>query len=145
MSTYPLRLYRSPGPDSIVVNNGDEEDAATENGYKSEPPAKQEFPKMLYLHPVDKTQEHRTFVVNSAYEQENAMAEGFKLEPHVPVAPANEQFEEIAYEGTPEAQGSGTERYPTEDWTQAGRTKEGYPVPKGSPEDVTGDEVPEYA
>lgn len=127
MSTYPLRLYRAPGPDSIVVNTGDEEDAAHENGYRPDPPAKQEYPKMLYLHPVDKTQEHRIFVVNNAYEQENAMAEGFKTQPHIPVVPADEEFE----------QGSGSEKYGASDWTAAGRRADGSPVEKGSPEDVS--------
>lgn len=137
MSTYPLRLYRAPGPDSIVVNNGDEEDAATENGYKYDPPAVEEFPKALYLHPIDKTHEHKSIVVQTKREMDQALSEGYKVEPHVPVAPPDEQFEENAYEGRPEAQGSGSERWGASDWTQAGQRADGSPCEKGSPEDVS--------
>lgn len=144
MSTYPLRLYRAPGPDSVVVNNGDEEDAATDNGYKSEKPSVVEFPKAMYLHPVDKAMEHKVFTVGNQAEQDEAMAQGYKVEPHVPVAPSDKQFEETAYEGNPEAQGSGSEKYGASDWTAAGQDVDGYPVPKGSPEDINVHE-PEYA
>ena len=34
-------------------------------------------------------------------------------------------------------QGSGSEKYGASDWTAAGRNAEGFPVAKGSPEDVT--------
>lgn len=93
MSTYPLRLYRAPGPDSVVVNSGDEEDAAHASGYTEEPPAKQEFPKALYLHPVDKTQEHKSIVVQTPEEMDKSISDGYKVEPHVPETPVDEQFE----------------------------------------------------
>ena len=51
------------------------------------PPTKaiafQEFPKMLYLHPKDKTQEHRTRVVQNVTEQEAALAQGWRIQPHI--------------------------------------------------------------
>ena len=51
------------------------------------PPTKaiafQEFPKMLYLHPKDKTKEHRTRVVQNVTEQEAALAQGWRIQLHI--------------------------------------------------------------
>jgi hypothetical protein len=47
--------------------------------------AHQPFPKMLYLHPKDKTKEHRTLIVHSDSELEAAQSKGWKTQPHVPV------------------------------------------------------------
>ncbi len=52
--------------------------------------AHQEFPRMVYLHPKDKTKEHRTKVVNDAAEQKEAESKGWKSEPHIPVEPAED-------------------------------------------------------
>lgn len=41
-----------------------------------------------------------------------------------------------------EAQGSGSERYGGSDWTAVGQDVDGFPVPKGSPQDVTTPTVP---
>ena len=60
----------------------------------NKPPTKsigyQAFPQMLYLHPKDKSKEHRTTVVQSAEEMNEAMDIGWRKEPHVPIAPPEE-------------------------------------------------------
>ena len=91
----------------------------------------QEFPKMLYAHPVDKTQEHKTLIVNTPEEKDAAMGNGWKEEPHIPVV--SEEYETAEYE----VDGSGSEKYGASDWTAAGADATGFPVQKGSPEDVT--------
>jgi hypothetical protein len=53
----------------------------------------------LYLHPFDKTKEHKFILVNSPEEQDAAIEKGYKVEPHVPVAAPEDSFEETAYEG----------------------------------------------
>jgi len=81
----------------------------------------QEYPKMLYLHPVDKTLEHKYVVVINEEEAKAAFDLGYKVEPHIPQLPPGKQFEGKEYEGTPvEAVGSGSERWYGEgpDWTQ---------------------------
>ena len=79
----------------------------------------QEFPKMLYAHPVDKTKEHKFIVVNTLAESDDALSKGYKAEPHIPV-PAPKDSYEVAYE-VEEAPGSGSERWYGEgdDWTQS--------------------------
>ena len=64
------------------------------------PPTKsipfQEFPKMLYLHPKDKTKEHRTRVVQNVTEQEAALAQGWRIQPHIQQeaqAPLSDDFQ----------------------------------------------------
>ena len=56
----------------------------------AKPPIKQipyqPFPKMVYLHPKDKTKEHRAIVVNDQAALDNAMKQGFRLEQHIPEA-----------------------------------------------------------
>ena len=47
--------------------------------------AHQAFPQMVYLHPKDKTKEHRTMIVRSQPELEDAQEKGWKTNPHVPV------------------------------------------------------------
>lgn len=42
------------------------------------------FPKAVYLHPKDKTQEHRAMIVENATELESAEAKGYKQKPHIP-------------------------------------------------------------
>lgn len=60
----------------------------------SKPPVKEigylEYPRMVYKHPKDKTQEHRTHIVNSKAEFEAAMDQGYLKSPHIPEAPADE-------------------------------------------------------
>lgn len=57
----------------------------------NKPPLKaiphQEFPRMVYLHPKDKQKEHRTLIVPDKKELESAMKRGYRLQPHIPVAP----------------------------------------------------------
>jgi hypothetical protein len=48
---------------------------------------KLEFPKMVYLHPKDKTQEHRYKVVENEDELAAALKVGYQKKPHVPIAP----------------------------------------------------------
>jgi len=116
---FPQRVYRTPGPESVVVNSQEELDAALHNGYHVTEP--QEFPKMVYLHPEDKTHEHATLVVNNPDEQAVAEGKGYKLEPHIPVVPPEENFEgekTTHDQVAAEAQGSGSEKYGAGDWTQ---------------------------
>ncbi len=42
------------------------------------------YPKMVYLHPKDKTKEHRYKVVQNAPELEAAQKQGWKNVPHIP-------------------------------------------------------------
>ena len=51
-----------------------------------------EFPRMVYLHPKDKQKEHRTLIVPDKKELESAMKKGYKLQPHIPVAPADPEI-----------------------------------------------------
>jgi hypothetical protein len=71
----------------------------------NKPPVKsvayQPFPKMVYLHPKDKSKEHRGKVVQDADELEAALAQGYKLKPHIPVAPVEDLSENFEAE-TPE-------------------------------------------
>ena len=48
--------------------------------------AHEKFPKMIYAHPKDKTQEHRSKIVQNDEELRNALKQGWKLKPHVPEA-----------------------------------------------------------
>ena len=81
-----------------------------------------EYPKMLYKHPSDKTQEHQTLVVNNPDEENAALADCHRLYPHVPVAPDANAFDADCQE----APGSGSERWPNSGWTEAGDGT-GYP------------------
>ena len=45
------------------------------------------FPKALYLHPTDKTKEHRSRVVNNEAEMDAALKQGWRVKPHVPIEP----------------------------------------------------------
>jgi hypothetical protein len=97
MSAYPKTLC-------ITVNNEDEESAAVNSGFAE---SKQEFPKMLYLHPADKTKEHKYIVVATQEAMDEATGKGYQVEPHV--IPPVDEFEE--------APGSGSLRYEAGDWT----------------------------
>lgn len=54
----------------------------------NKPPVKsiayQPYPKMVYLHPKDKTKEHRTKIVLTPEELDTAMNQGYKTAPHIP-------------------------------------------------------------
>lgn len=54
------------------------------------PPVKQipyaDYPRMVYLHPSDKTKEHRTKIVQNKAELDAAQAKGWRKEPHIPQA-----------------------------------------------------------
>lgn len=56
----------------------------------NKPPTKniahQPFPVMIYLHPKDKTKEHRYQVVNTPEEFDAAEKRGYKTTPHIPQA-----------------------------------------------------------
>jgi len=73
----------------------------------NKPPTKNmphlEFPKMVYLHPRDKTKEHRTKIVESPDEQEDAASQGWKLNPHIPVAPLEDLSQDFEAEAPSEA------------------------------------------
>ena len=47
--------------------------------------AHQEYPKMVYLHPKDKSKTHLTKIVNNANELGDAEAAGWRMTPHVPI------------------------------------------------------------
>jgi len=68
----------------------------------NKPPVKsiphQPYPKMVYLHPVDKTREHRSRVVADAQELEAAMKEGWRIQPHVPVGAPDVEIERGDFE-----------------------------------------------
>jgi len=72
----------------------------------SRPPTKQiptyEFPRMVYLHPKDKTREHRTKIVHDKDEQESAAKQGWRPEPHIPQAAPDAELEEFEYESSEE-------------------------------------------
>lgn len=44
------------------------------------------FPKLVYLHPKDKTADHKIKVVEDADELDAAEAQGWQTKPHVPAA-----------------------------------------------------------
>ena len=58
----------------------------------------QEFPKMVYLHPKDKTKEARYKVVENKQEQDEAAKQGYQTKPHVPQPPPDKELEEFEYE-----------------------------------------------
>ena len=80
------------------------------------PPTKsipmQEFPKMVYLHPKDKTKEHMPKTVQSLSEQEAALAQGYRTRPHIPVAPAVDLSKDydVEFEAVEEKRGPGRPR-----------------------------------
>lgn len=66
------------------------------------------FPKMVYLHPKDKSKEHRTLIVNNEHELDTATEQGYKLKPHMPVAPVEDLSEH--FESEPQRRGPGRPR-----------------------------------
>lgn len=56
------------------------------------------YPKMVYLHPKDKTKEHRFKVVQDAGEHEEAQAQGWKTKPHNRVEATEDLSEEFEAE-----------------------------------------------
>jgi len=68
----------------------------------NKPPVKsiahQSFPKMVYLHPKDKTKEHLTKIIHNSDELETAEKQGYKLKPHVPVEAAEDLSEHFEAE-----------------------------------------------
>lgn len=63
------------------------------------PPLKQipyqPFPKMVYLHPKDKTKEHKFKVVQDQHELDQALKQGWRTQGHVPVAPVIDDSDEF--------------------------------------------------
>lgn len=55
----------------------------------NKPPVKsiayEAYPKAVYLHPKDKTKEHRHKTVHNPAELESAQKQGWKTQPHIPV------------------------------------------------------------
>lgn len=55
----------------------------------AKPPLKyiqhEDYPKMLFLHPKDKSKEHITKIVQNVAERDAAMAQGYRQNPHIPV------------------------------------------------------------
>lgn len=68
----------------------------------NQPPMKsiphEKFPKAIYLHPKDKTKEHKSKIVKNDAELEAAMKQGWKLNPHVPQEPELEEVLSNDYE-----------------------------------------------
>lgn len=73
------------------------------------PPTKQipyeAFPKAVYLHPKDKSKQHRTQTVNTPEELESAQRQGWKTEPHMPVEAVEDLSEH--FEAEPLKRGPG--------------------------------------
>lgn len=63
------------------------------------------FPKMVYLHPKDKTKEHRYKTVETPSELEAAQREGWKTIPHTPIEVAEDLSEH--FEAEPVKRGPG--------------------------------------
>ncbi len=70
----------------------------------NKPPVKsishQPYPKMVYLHPVDKTREHRFKTVANPQELDAATKEGWRIHPHVPTAAPDIEIERGDFETT---------------------------------------------
>jgi hypothetical protein len=77
----------------------------------NKPPTKniphQAFPKAVYLHPKDKTQAHRAKVVESQIELEDAQKQGWRTNPHIPVAAPDAELANFEYEAPEEKRGPG--------------------------------------
>lgn len=73
------------------------------------PPTKniphQAFPKIVYLHPKDKSKQHRMLMVNDDSELDAAEKQGYRLKPHVPVGAVEDLSEH--FEAEPEKRGPG--------------------------------------
>jgi hypothetical protein len=67
----------------------------------------QAYPKMVYLHPKDKTKEHRAKIVNSPEELEAAERQGYKVKPHIPVDALEDLSEEFEAEPLEARRGPG--------------------------------------
>lgn len=72
--------------------------------------AHQEYPRMVYLHPVDKTREHRTKIVHSADEFEAVKKQGWRSNPHIPIAPPDAEIEAGEFEIEESKRGPGRPR-----------------------------------
>lgn len=59
-----------------------------------------EYPKMLYLWPKDRTKESKTTIVQDAAEKEAALRKRWRLKPHIPEAPSDPTLEEFEYEAS---------------------------------------------
>ena len=66
------------------------------------PPVKniphEKFPKLVYLHPKDKTKEHLTKIVKNDDELKAAMKQGWQIKPHVPQEPEFSETYSADYE-----------------------------------------------
>lgn len=75
----------------------------------NKPPMKsipyQPFPKMIYLHPKDKTKTHMYKTVHTPEELEEAEKQGWKTNPHVPVEVAEDLSKD--FEAEPPTRGPG--------------------------------------
>lgn len=60
--------------------------------------AHQSYPKMLYLHPKDKSKTHRTTIVHTPDEQDAHESKGWKTKPHIPVEPVEDLSEHFEAE-----------------------------------------------
>lgn len=76
----------------------------------NKPPTKnmahQEYPKMVYLHPKDKTKEHRLKTVSNPEELEAAAQQGWKTSQHIPEAVVEDLSVDFEAEA-PEKRGPG--------------------------------------
>ena len=78
--------------------------------------AHQSFPKMVYLHPKDKTKEHRSKIVKTAEELESAEKQGYKTTQHIPVVIEEDLSDDFEAEPpTPSAERRGPGRPPKVD------------------------------
>lgn len=75
----------------------------------NKPPSKniahQPYPKMVYLHPKDKTKEHRTKIVHTPEELDAAEKQGYKAKPHIPEAVVEDLS--VDFEAEPLTRGPG--------------------------------------
>lgn len=65
--------------------------------------AHQHYPKMLYLHPKDKSKMHRTIIIHTPEEQDAHESKGWKTKPHIPVEQVEDLSENFEAEPLPPA------------------------------------------
>ena len=66
---------------NIVVNSQEEEDKVLLASPQSN---REEYPKMVYLHPEEKNGDHTFVIVHNEEEKKAALKQGYQLDAHVP-------------------------------------------------------------
>lgn len=80
----------------------------------NKPPTKnipfEAYPKMVFLHPKDKTKEQRTKIVATPEQLETAERQGWKLKPHIPEAIVEDLSDDFEAEPVEVKRGPGRPR-----------------------------------